>query len=91
MISINDVNALLKENFQKQLQEIKSLPENIARGYKDWVRGLVKQASLRMQQEMTGMPSQEQEQQVAEEQSNPAQEAVEAAPNVQQIQEQQQV
>ena len=86
MISINDVNALLKENFQKQLQEIKSLPENIARGYKDWVRGLVKQASLRMQQEMTDMPPQ-----AAEEQSNPAQEAVETAPNVQQVQEQQQV
>lgn len=85
MISINDVNALLKENFQKQLQEIKSLPENIARGYKDWVRGLVKQASLQMQQEISGMPPQEQEQ------SNPAQEAVETAPNVQQVQEQQQV
>ena len=49
---------LLKENFQQQLQEVKSLPEDIAIGYKNWVRGLVKTASQQISAEANPAPEQ---------------------------------
>jgi len=45
MLSMIEVNQMLKENFQRQLQDVKDLPEDLARGYKAWVRGLVRAAS----------------------------------------------
>ena len=42
---------MLKDNFQQQLQEVKNLPEDLAIGYKNWVRGLVKTASQQIQAE----------------------------------------
>ena len=36
MLSMMEINQMLKENFQQQLQEVKSLPEDIAIGYKNF-------------------------------------------------------
>ena len=49
---------MLKENFQRQLQEVKSLPEDLAIGYKNWVRGLVKTAAQQMSAEANPAPEQ---------------------------------
>lgn len=57
MLTMMDINAQLKENMQNQLQEVKELPEDLAIGYKNWVRGLVKQAAQQMQAE--SQPQQE--------------------------------
>ena len=46
-----EINQMLKENFQRQLQEVKSLPEDLAIGYKNWVRGLVKTAAQQLSTE----------------------------------------
>ena len=51
MLSMMEINQMLKENFQRQLQEVKSLPEDLAIGYKNWVRGLVKTASQQISTE----------------------------------------
>ena len=51
MLTMMDINAQLKENMQNQLQEVKELPEDLAIGYKNWVRGLVKQAAQQIQAE----------------------------------------
>ena len=51
MLTMMDINAQLKENMQHQLQEVKELPEDLAIGYKNWVRGLVKQAAQQIQAE----------------------------------------
>jgi len=51
MITMTEINSLLKENFTKQLQDIKSLPENLANGYKTWVQGLVQAAEQDLQME----------------------------------------
>lgn len=56
MLSMQDINASLKENFQRQLQEITSLPEDLALGYKNWVQGLVKQAAQVIQAEANPAP-----------------------------------
>lgn len=50
MIKMTEINAMLKQNMTEQLQDIKELPEDLARGYKTWVQGLVKQASQQMTQ-----------------------------------------
>ncbi len=51
MLSMMEINQMLKNNFQQQLQEIKNLPEDLAVGYKNWARGLVKAASQQIQAE----------------------------------------
>ena len=51
MLSMMEINQMLKDNFQQQLQEVKNLPEDLAIGYKNWVRGLVKAASQQIQAE----------------------------------------
>lgn len=51
MLSMMEINQMLKDNFQQQLQEVKNLPEDLAIGYKNWVRGLVKTASQQIQAE----------------------------------------
>lgn len=51
MTSMIEVNSALKENFQRQLADIKSLPEDLALGYKNWVRGVVKRATEQVQAE----------------------------------------
>lgn len=48
MLSMNEVNQMLKDNFQRQLSEIKQLPEDLARGYKKWIRTIVNQASQKL-------------------------------------------
>ena len=58
MLSMMEINQMLKENFQQQLQEVKSLPEDIAIGYKNWVRGLVKTASQQISAEANPAPKQ---------------------------------
>jgi len=61
MLTMQEINSMIKDNFQNQLQDIKSLPEDLARGYKIWVRGLVKAAAQKMQQEQRGGAEQPQE------------------------------
>ena len=51
MLSMQEINQMLKENFQRQLQEITDLPEDLAIGYKNWVRGLVKTAAQQLSNE----------------------------------------
>ena len=51
MLTMAEVNARLKENFQAQLQDVRDLPEDLARGYKAWIRGLVAQASQKIKAE----------------------------------------
>lgn len=51
MLTMSEINLRLKENFQNQLQDIQDLPEDLGRGYKAWVRGLIVQASKKIQQE----------------------------------------
>ena len=58
MLSMMEINQMLKENFQRQLQEVKSLPEDIAIGYKNWVRGLVKTATQQISAEANPAPEQ---------------------------------
>lgn len=65
MITMTEINSLLKENFTKQLQDIKSLPENLANGYKTWVQGLVKAAEQDLQMENTEQQEAPAEQQEA--------------------------
>ena len=50
---------MLKENFQRQLQEITDLPEDLATGYKNWVRGLVKAAAQQISNEAAPQQAQE--------------------------------
>jgi hypothetical protein len=57
MLSKASVNQMLKENFERQLKEPGSLPEDLATGYKNWVRGLVKAASQQIQAESQPMPA----------------------------------
>lgn len=64
MISMPEINQLLKENFQQQLSTIKDLPEDLAKGYKVWVQSLVKAAGQKMQQDISesgGHATQEQD------------------------------
>ena len=58
MLSMMEINQMLKENFQRQLQEVKSLPEDLAIGYKNWVRGLVKTAAQQISTEANPAPEQ---------------------------------
>ena len=58
MLSMMEINQMLKENFQRQLQEVKSLPEDLAIGYKNWVRGLVKTATQQISAEANPAPKQ---------------------------------
>lgn len=51
MLTMSEINLRLKENFQNQLQDIQDLPEDLGRSYKAWVRGLIVQASKKIQQE----------------------------------------
>lgn len=62
MLSMMEINQMLKNNFQAQLQEIKDLPEDLALGYKNWVRGLVKTASQQIHAEANPAPEQSAEQ-----------------------------
>ena len=55
MLTMSEINQRLKDNFQGQLQDIRDLPEDLGRGYKDWVRGLVVQASQKIQQDAAAM------------------------------------
>ena len=57
MLSKASVNQMLKENFERQLKEPGNLPEDLATGYKNWVRGLVKSASQQIQAESQPMPA----------------------------------
>ena len=49
MLSIAEINIMLKENFTRQLQDTSNLPEDIANGYKNWVHGLINAAIQKMQ------------------------------------------
>lgn len=62
MLSMTEVNQMLKENFTRQLQEVKSLPEDLAMSYKNWVRGLVKTASQQIVAEANPAPEQDKQQ-----------------------------
>lgn len=62
MLSMMEINSILKENMQQQLQEVKELPEDLARGYKVWVRSLVKAASQQIQTEANPVPEEGSEQ-----------------------------
>lgn len=59
IIGMSEINKMLKENFQRQLQDIKDLPEDLAIGYKKWVRGLVSEASQQLNQENAPQVQQE--------------------------------
>lgn len=48
MLDVSEINTALKENFQRQLQDVRDLPEDLARGYRAWVQGLVKAAAAKM-------------------------------------------
>lgn len=51
MLTMQNINSILKENFQSQLKETNAkLPEDLASGYKNWVQALIAAA---MQQENT--------------------------------------
>lgn len=58
MLSMLDINRLLKDNFQKQLQGKEDLIESVAKGYKAWVQGLMTLASQKMSQEMSSTKQQ---------------------------------
>lgn len=63
MISMQDINAALKENFQLQLSEVTDLPTDLATGYRQWVQGLVQTAGQQLSAEQHGaQASQEQTQ-----------------------------
>lgn len=62
MLSMTEINMMLKENFERQLQEVKDLPEDLARGYKNWVQGLVQAAAQEMSAENAPPPEQDAEQ-----------------------------
>jgi hypothetical protein len=51
---MNDINAVFKENFAAQLKEIKSLPVDLAQGYKRWVRSLVQNAAQQLAAQKSG-------------------------------------
>lgn len=61
MLSMTEINMMLKENFERQLQEVKDLPEDLARGYKNWVQGLVQAAAQEMSTENAPPPEQSEE------------------------------
>lgn len=54
MLSMNDINAVLKENFAAQLKEIKSLPVDLAQGYKRWIQALVQNATQQLAAQKSG-------------------------------------
>lgn len=62
MLSMLDINQLLKDNFQKQLQGKEDLIESVAKGYKAWVQGLMSLASQKMSQEASPAQGQPQPQ-----------------------------
>ena len=51
MLSMPQINQMLRQNFQVQLQQLSTVPDDLARGYKDWVHGLIAQVSQKMQME----------------------------------------
>lgn len=57
MLSMTEINSMLKENMQRQLREVKKLPEDLAIGYKQWVRGLVKTAAQQIVAEANPAPA----------------------------------
>ena len=52
---------VLKNNMQRQLREVKKLPEDLAIGYKQWVRGLVKTAAQQIAAEANPAPAQQEQ------------------------------
>lgn len=58
MLTMSEINMRLKENFQRQLQDMSDLPEDLGKGYKEWVRGLVVQASKKIQEEVASSEGQ---------------------------------
>lgn len=66
MLSMQEINRSLKENFQTQLQDIKDLPEDLAVGYKNWVRGVIKQAAQQLQADAQSNQQEQQPQQGAQ-------------------------
>lgn len=51
MLTMAEINRRLKENFQNQLQDIRNLPEDLGRGYREWVQGVIVQASQKIQKD----------------------------------------
>jgi len=60
MLTLQEINGLLKENFERQLTADVKLPENLAIGYKNWVRGVVQTAAQQLQSEQVQTPQEEQ-------------------------------
>ena len=61
MLSMTEINMVLKNNMQRQLREVKKLPEDLAIGYKQWVRGLVKTAAQQIAAEANPAPAQQEQ------------------------------
>lgn len=57
-MTMQEINAALKENFQQQLSEVTDLPEDLANGYKQWVQGLVQAAGQQLSMEAAGSQGQ---------------------------------
>lgn len=57
MLTMQEINGLLKENFERQLASGTKLPEDLAAGFKAWVRGVVQAASQQLKAEQADAPT----------------------------------
>ena len=51
MLSMEDINAQLKEAFMRDIRTEKELPRDLAKGYKAWVRSLTAAAGQRISEQ----------------------------------------
>lgn len=61
-----ELNQVLLDGITQSVQADKTLPENLADRYVDWIHGLIKQGQAKQSQKMLNMPSGEDEQAPAE-------------------------
>lgn len=50
MITMEEVNQALRDTWTLELKKEESLPKQLAKGYKAWVRGLIQNAAVGLQQ-----------------------------------------
>jgi len=57
-----ELNQVLLDGITQSIQADKTLPENLADRYVDWIHGLIKQGQTKQMQKANAMPAEDNEQ-----------------------------
>lgn len=57
-----ELNQVLLDGITQSIQADKTLPENLADRYVDWIHGLIKQGQAKQMQKANAMPAEDNEQ-----------------------------